>query len=137
VGQTNYGAAKSGIATFSQICAKELVRYGVRSNAILPAARTRLTLETPGLEQVMAAKEEEFDSWDPANVSPFVAYLATKDCPFTGETFFVKGGLVRRVQSWSLAEQIDVGRRWSVAELAAEAHKLEATEPIMTPFDRP
>ncbi|MEZ5266712.1 MAG: SDR family NAD(P)-dependent oxidoreductase [Acidimicrobiales bacterium] len=47
-GQTNYGAAKSGIATFSQICAKELSRYGVRSNAIAPAARTRLTLATPG-----------------------------------------------------------------------------------------
>ena len=43
-GQTNYGAAKSGIATFSQICAKELVRYGVKSNCIAPAARTRLTL---------------------------------------------------------------------------------------------
>ena len=42
-GQTNYGAAKRGIATFSQICAMELSRYGVRSNAIAPMARTRLT----------------------------------------------------------------------------------------------
>src|SRR5689334_25440559 len=48
-GQTNYGAAKSGIATFSQIAAKELVRYGVRVNCLAPAARTRLTLATPGL----------------------------------------------------------------------------------------
>ena len=48
-GQTNYGAAKSGIATFSQIAAKELSRYGVKSNCIAPAARTRLTLATPGL----------------------------------------------------------------------------------------
>ena len=47
-GQANYGAAKSGIATLSQICAKELSRYGVRSNAIAPAARTRLTEATPG-----------------------------------------------------------------------------------------
>src|SRR6476659_1305134 len=46
-GQANYGAAKSGIATMSQICAKELVRYGVKSNCIAPAARTRLTLATP------------------------------------------------------------------------------------------
>src|SRR6478609_12194887 len=51
-GQANYGAAKSGIATMSQICAKELVRYGVRSNAIAPAARTRLTEATPGLEDI-------------------------------------------------------------------------------------
>src|SRR5688500_14089061 len=41
-GQANYGAAKTGIATFSQICAKELIRYGVKSNCIAPGARTRL-----------------------------------------------------------------------------------------------
>ena len=56
-GQSNYGAAKSGIATFSQILAKELVRYGVKSNCIAPAARTRLTLATPGLDEIMAPKE--------------------------------------------------------------------------------
>ena len=50
-GQTNYGAAKSGIATMSQIAAKELRRYGVVSNCIAPGARTRLTLATPGLEE--------------------------------------------------------------------------------------
>src|ERR687892_1722149 len=42
-GQTNYGAAKAGIAAFTQICAMELPRYGVRSNAIAPAPRTRMT----------------------------------------------------------------------------------------------
>ena len=54
-GQANYGAAKSGIATLSQICAKELIRYGVRSNAIAPAARTRLTEATPGLGEAVKA----------------------------------------------------------------------------------
>ena len=96
-GQANYGAAKTGIATLSQICAKELSRYGVRSNAIAPAARTRLTEATPGLSEVVKAPEDGFDVWDPANVSPFVAYLATADCPFTGETFLVQGGTVQRV----------------------------------------
>ena len=57
-GQANYDAAKSGIATFSQMCAKELVRYGVRSNAIAPGARTRLTLETPGLGDVVKPPED-------------------------------------------------------------------------------
>src|SRR5688572_4679937 len=96
-GQSNYGAAKSGIATFSQILAKELVRYGVKSNCIAPAARTRLTLATPGLDEIMAAKEGAFDQWDPKNVSPLVCYLASADCAFNGETFFVQGGTVRRV----------------------------------------
>src|SRR4029079_6723212 len=57
-GQTNYGAAKSGIATFSQICAMELSRYGVRSNAIAPMARTRLTEATPGLEDMVKVPED-------------------------------------------------------------------------------
>jgi NAD(P)-dependent dehydrogenase (short-subunit alcohol dehydrogenase family) len=117
-GQTNYGAAKSGIATFSQICAKELVRYGVKSNCIAPGARTRLTLATPGLSDILQPKEGQFDEWDPANISPLVAYLASADCAFNGETFFVQGGVVRRVQSWTLAETVENPGRWTVAELA-------------------
>ena len=125
-GQANYGAAKSGIATFSQICSMELSRYGVRSNAIAPAARTRLTEATPGLGEVVKAPEDDaqFDLWDPANVSPFVAYLATADCPFNGEAFLVQGGVVQRFQPWWLSEKIDKGDRWTVGELAAEAPKL-------------
>jgi NAD(P)-dependent dehydrogenase (short-subunit alcohol dehydrogenase family) len=126
-GQANYDSAKSGIATFSQVCAKELVRYGVRSNAIAPGARTRLTLETPGLGDMVKPPDDPgaFDLWDPANVSQFVAYLATADCPFSGETFLVQGGVVQRAKSWSTAEKIDKGDRWTVAELAAHAAELK------------
>ena len=123
-GQTNYGAAKSGIATFSQICAKELARYNVKSNSIAPAARTRLTLATPGLEDVMAPKEGAFDMWDPANVSPLVAYLSSAACEFNGETFYVQGGQVTRVQSWTMAEEIKQNDRWSVADLTVAMMKL-------------
>lgn len=118
-GQSNYGAAKSGIATFSQICAKELARYGVKSNCIAPAARTRLTLATPGLGDIMAPKEGAFDVWDPGNVSPLVAYLASTDCAFNGETFFVQGGTVTRVQSWTMAETAQHDGRWTVSGLTA------------------
>src|SRR3954467_2107400 len=57
-GQTNYGAAKAGIGSFSIICAKELSRYGVRSNCIAPAARTRLTESTPGLGDIVKPPSE-------------------------------------------------------------------------------
>jgi NAD(P)-dependent dehydrogenase (short-subunit alcohol dehydrogenase family) len=124
-GQANYDAAKSGIATFSQVCAKELSRYGVRSNAIAPGARTRLTEATPGLGDAVKAPEEGFDVWNPANVAPFVAYLATADCPITGEAFIVQGGKVQRVQSWKPAESIDKDDRWTIAELARESAKLK------------
>src|SRR3954469_7878855 len=85
-GQTNYTAAKAGIAAASLVMAQELTRYGVRSNCLAPVARTRLTLQTPGLGDLVAPPEDPgaFDVFDPANVSPLVAYLATEDCPFNG-----------------------------------------------------
>lgn len=117
-GQGNYGAAKSGIATFSQIAAKELSRYDVVSNCIAPGARTRLTLATPGLEDIMAPKETGFDEWDPANISPVVAYLSSEKCAFNGETFFVQGGVVKRVDSWSMGDTVEQDDRWTVEALA-------------------
>lgn len=120
-GQTNYGAAKSGIATFTEIAAKELTRYGVRCNAIAPAARTRLTLATPGLGDRIAEPTDasKFDEWDPANISPLVAWLSTVDCPTTGKTFYVQGGRVGVFKSWSIGDEIDKHDRWGVAELGA------------------
>jgi NAD(P)-dependent dehydrogenase (short-subunit alcohol dehydrogenase family) len=117
-GQSNYGAAKTGIATFSQIAAKELVRYNVKSNTVVPGARTRLTLATPGLDQIMKAAEEGFDQWDPANISPLVAYLASEECRFTGETFFIQGGNVTLIEIWSRGPSVDRDSVWSVEELA-------------------
>ncbi len=126
-GQSNYGAAKAGIAAFSNICAQELGRYGVRVNCIAPAARTRLTEATPGLGDIVKPPEDEgaFDVWDPANISPLVAYLATEGCPFTGKTFFVQGGQVRLFHPWAMGDTIDRGDRWTVAELEVEMKKFE------------
>jgi NAD(P)-dependent dehydrogenase (short-subunit alcohol dehydrogenase family) len=126
-GQANYGAAKAGIASFSNIIAQELGRYGVRSNTIAPAARTRLTEQTPGFEDMIKKPDDPatFDTWDPANVSPLVAYLATETCPFTGTTFFVQGGVVRYFQPWTMTDQIEKDDRWTVAELEKEMSKLQ------------
>ena len=125
-GQANYGAAKAGIAAFTTIAADELVRYGVRVNAIAPAARTRMTEQTPGLSDIVQAPADAsaFDSWDPANVSPLVAYLATEGCPATGRVYFVQGGQVRLFQPWTMTDSIDKDDRWTVAELQAEMHRL-------------
>jgi len=128
-GQTNYGAAKAGIGAFSIICAQELARYGVRSNCIAPAARTRLTEATPGLGDVIKAPEDaaKFDVWDPANISPLVAYLASADCVFTGECFFVQGGNVTMIESWARGQGVDRDSKWTVSELA------EALKPLARP----
>ena len=76
-----------------------------------------MTLATPGLEDIMQPKEGAFDQWDPANISPLVAYLSTADCLFTGETFFVQGGAVTRVHSWAMGEKVEQDDRWTVAGL--------------------
>ncbi|KOS58199.1 SDR family oxidoreductase [Rhodococcus rhodochrous] len=97
-GQANYAAAKAAVASLTQVAAKELQRYGVRVNAILPQARTRLTEGAFG--DALAAKEGEFDRWDPANVSPFVVYLNSPASTITGEVFLVGGSRVQRVKPW-------------------------------------
>ena len=119
-GQSNYGAAKAGVAAFTLIAATELAPYGVRVNAVTPAAaRTRLTEATPGLGDLVQPPTSGFDVWDPANVSPLVAYLATSDARETGRVFYVQGGQVRRFEGWSLGATIEQPGRWTVADLRA------------------
>ena len=124
-GQANYGAAKTGIATLTIIAQRELGRYGVKANAIAPAARTRLTLATPGIsDAILSVPEEGFDPMDPANVSPFVAYLATADCPIHGRVFFVAGGGVHLFQPFAIVDSISKDGTWTVAELQEKAARL-------------
>jgi len=124
-GQANYGAAKTGIATLTMIAQRELGRYGVKANAIAPAARTRLTLATPGItDAILSVPEDGFDPMDPANVSPFVAYLATADCPIQGRVFFVAGGGVHLFQPFAIVDSISKDGTWTVAELQEKAARL-------------
>ena len=118
-GQTNYGTAKAGIAAFSQICAQELGRYGVRSNCIVPAARTRLTEAAPGLSDIVAAPGDGvgFDLWDPAHIAPVVGYLAAADCRLNGRTMFVQGGTIRFMDGWQYGATFEQDARWSIEDL--------------------
>jgi NAD(P)-dependent dehydrogenase (short-subunit alcohol dehydrogenase family) len=127
-GQANYGAAKTGLATFTVIAQRELERYGVRSNAIAPAARTRLTLASPAASQAtLNPPSEGFDPMDPANIAPFVAYLATPDCPIKGRVFFVMGGGIHLFQPFAVVDQIVKDGKWTLEELQREAPRLADT----------
>jgi NAD(P)-dependent dehydrogenase (short-subunit alcohol dehydrogenase family) len=124
-GQTNYGAAKTGIATFSIIADAELARYGVRVNAIAPAAATRLTATVPRDQPQEAPPEDEWTPMHPANISPFVAYLSTETCPVHGRVFFVQGGEVFLFQPFTIVDSISKEGFWTVEELQKEAGKFQ------------
>ncbi|MDX6640953.1 MAG: hypothetical protein QOF12_1964 [Solirubrobacteraceae bacterium] len=120
-GQANYGAAKAAIAALTLVAASELERYGVRVNAIAPIARTRLTLATPGMGAVFAAgvtDDTGHDLFDPSNISPLVAYLATAGCPVTGKVFAVQGGSIQELSGWSAVAEIDTEGPWRIEDIA-------------------
>jgi NAD(P)-dependent dehydrogenase (short-subunit alcohol dehydrogenase family) len=118
-GQSNYGAAKAGVAAFTAVAAAELARYGVRVNAIAPLARTRMTEAVPALAERMAppADPGAFDPWHPANVAPVVAWLAAAGGTVTGRVFGVHGGTVQLYRPWSLEAEVAKDGRWSPEEL--------------------
>jgi NAD(P)-dependent dehydrogenase (short-subunit alcohol dehydrogenase family) len=127
-GQTNYGAAKTGLATFSIIADAELARYGVRVNAIAPAAATRLTATVPRDRPQEAPPQDEWTPMHPGNISPFVAYLSTETCPIHGRVFFVMGGEVHLFKPFSIVDQISKEGFWTVEELQKEAAKFATVE---------
>jgi NAD(P)-dependent dehydrogenase (short-subunit alcohol dehydrogenase family) len=115
-GQTNYGAAKAGIAAFTIITAMELGRYGVTVNAIAPGAQTRMTENLrPDRPEV---KPDEFDARSPDNVAPLVVWLgSTESAGVTGRVFNVAGGRISVAEGWHAGPGVDKGDRWDPAEL--------------------
>lgn len=116
VGQSNYGAAKAGIASFTLIIAQELQRFGVTVNAVSPSARTRMTTETFG---TLEAPADSFDALAPENIAPLVAYLASDDAAkITGQVFGIRGGHISLLQGWTPTTSIEKDGRWKPSELA-------------------
>jgi NAD(P)-dependent dehydrogenase (short-subunit alcohol dehydrogenase family) len=114
VGQTNYGAAKAGIAAFTVIAAQELQRYGVTVNSLAPNARTRMTEATFG----EIPKPDGFDTMDPANIAPVVVALCADEAQaITGQCFFVYGGAVNVLRPWDSGEVFARDEIWDADEL--------------------
>jgi NAD(P)-dependent dehydrogenase (short-subunit alcohol dehydrogenase family) len=101
VGQTNYGAAKAGIAAFTIIAARELKRIGVTVNAISPSAQTRMT------EGLRALSEEQRAMRDPKWVSPVVTYLASEAAQdITGRVIQAGVGRIAICEGWRRGAEV-------------------------------
>jgi NAD(P)-dependent dehydrogenase (short-subunit alcohol dehydrogenase family) len=138
-GQSNYGAAKAGIAAMTLIASQELKKYAT-VNCIVPMARTRLTTDaTPKMAGVMKKKNKSgMDVFNPTNVAPMVAYLASKKARrINGEVFRVAGDKVWLFKGWDTVGRIDNdGERFTVEQLIERIpselmHKAEEKPSIM------
>lgn len=122
-GQTNYGAAKAGIAAFTQIAALELGRYGVTVNAIAPGALTRLT-EDLGLSDEMTAR------FDPRWVAPVVTWLASpQSTDVTGQVIESSGLVLAVAEGWH--------RGPSTTDVPADPADVDAVVRKLLPDARP
>jgi NAD(P)-dependent dehydrogenase (short-subunit alcohol dehydrogenase family) len=120
IGQSNYGAAKAGIAAFTIIVSQELERYGVTVNAVAPTALTRMTEDLPRLAGLAARTPEGFQPLAPENISPLVVWLAsTESRGITGRVFSVAGGVISVNEGWANGPTVDKGSRWDPSELGA------------------
>ena len=130
VGQSAYSAAKGGIASLTLVQAAEMRRYGVTSNAIAPAARTRMTEAI--FSDMVAPEDGGFDENAPENISPLVVWLGSAESKeVTGRVFEVKGGLIGTSDGWRDGPVVDKGSRWEPDEVGAAVH--EVLEKSKTP----
>ena len=130
IGQSNYAAAKAGIAALTLNQAAELARYGITANAIAPAARTGMTTAVEEMAQRMAAPEDDsFDYWAPENVSSLIAWLASAESSrVTGRVFEAEGGKISIADGWRTTAGVDKGAHWEPAEVGTAMEQLLAAE---------
>ena len=132
-GQANYGAAKSGIAGFTKVVARDMGRYGVTANSIAPRASTRMIGAIPDSAAEIRSRGgvaslsegDELERLDPDDIAPFVCYLASDYADkINGQTFLVHGGDVSLMSQPRPERSIFApSGHWSMDELAPQARE--------------
>ncbi len=128
-GQSNYGAAKDGIAGFTRVAARDLGRYGITVNCIAPAALTRMlaTVSDTARELRVRAGMPATSApspvtlrMEPDDVAPMTVWLATDEAAnVNGQIFYVAGGVVSLLNHPEVAREVNKPGRWTVEEIAA------------------
>lgn len=117
IGQSNYSAAKGGIAALTLVQAAELARYGITANALAPAARTAMT-ESAMPDVVKRPEDGSFDAWAPENVAPLVVWLGSEQSGHvSGQVFESQGGRISLGDGWRTGVTRDKGALWQVEEI--------------------
>lgn len=124
IGQSNYSAAKAGIAALTLVQAAELARYGITANALAPAARTQMT-EGPFADMMKVPEDGSFDRFSPDNVAPLIVWLCSADsADVSGRVFEIEGGRVSVCDGWRTGPQKDKQARWQALELGQTIREL-------------
>lgn len=125
VAQSNYSAAKGGIAALTLVQAVEMKRYGIAVNSLAPAARTAMT--ESAMPDMVKKPESGFDVWDPMNVASIVVWLGSPlSAHVTGQCFEAKGGELSVAEGWRTGKITDKGARWEPKELTKVVDQLIA-----------
>ncbi|MBI5115088.1 SDR family NAD(P)-dependent oxidoreductase [Candidatus Poribacteria bacterium] len=117
-GQSNYGAAKAGIAGFTRVCALELAKSGITVNALVPVAKTRMTEDLPFFANLTEGE------LDPAHISPVLVFLASdlaKDV--TGKFFLIRGPHISMLEVKN-NEGLKKDGMWTPQEIARDIDKI-------------
>jgi NAD(P)-dependent dehydrogenase (short-subunit alcohol dehydrogenase family) len=123
IGQSNYAAAKAGIAALTLVQAAEMARYGITVNCLAPAARTSMT--EGAMPDMVRKPESGFDAWDPMNVASIVVWLGSAlSRHVTGRCFEAKGGELSLADGWRTGQIRDKGARWNPDELTEVVNQL-------------
>ena len=130
IGQSNYAAAKAGIAALTLNQAAELGRYGITANAVAPSARTAMTTAVPAMAQRMAKPTDgSFDHFAPENVSSLLAWLGSEAAAaVSGRVFEAEGGRICICDGWRTTDGVDRGAAWAAADIGPVMETLLAKE---------
>ena len=110
-GQANYAAAKLAVVGLSRTLALEGAKYGVRSNAVSPSARTRIEAS------LQAPQDGSFDVFSPDNVAPLICWLALADCPSTGQVFQAYGNRIEVIAPSAIDVDLKTEGRWRLEDI--------------------
>ncbi|MBY6264450.1 SDR family oxidoreductase [Azospirillum sp. 412522] len=133
LGQSNYSAAKLGVAALSKSIALDMKRYNVRSNCIAPFAWSRMTSGIPAETPEQKARVEKLMRMTPAKNAPLAVYLASDAAQgVTGQIFAARNNEIVLMSQSRPLRTIHRGEGWTPDTIVG--HGMPALKPSFVPL---